>query len=71
MPAPLLEQGRLVRPPPTLIWMGLASMLDGPVLMMASFVRMRVVCVPLGSVPCEEPKMRPMGAGKVPVILFC
>ena len=70
-PAPLLEQGGLVRPPPTLIWMGLASVLDGPLLMMASFAGTRVVCVPLGSVPCEESKMRPVGACKVHVILFC
>ena len=70
-PAPLLEQGGLVRPPPTLIWMGLASVLDGPLLMMASFAGTHVVCVPLGSVPCEESKTRPVGACKVPVILSC
>ena len=46
-----------------------ASVLDGPLLMMASFAGSRVVCVPLGSVPCEESKTRPMGACKVPVIL--
>ena len=45
-------------------------MLDGPLLMMASFVAMHVVCVFLGSVSCEEPKARPVGACKVPVILF-
>ena len=70
-PAPLLEQGGLVRPPPTLIWMGLAPVLDGPLLMMASFAGARIVSVPLGSVPCEESKTRPVGACKVPVILFC
>ena len=67
---PLLEQGGLVRPSPTLIWMGLAPVPDGPLLMMASFAGVRVVIVLLGSVPCEESKTRPMGACKVPVILF-
>ena len=70
-PAPLLEQGGLVRPPPTLIWMGLAPVLDGPLLMMASSAGAHVVSVPLGSIPCEESKSRPVGACKVPVILFC
>ena len=70
-PAPLLEQGGLVRPPPTLIWMGLVPVLDGPLLMMASFSGTRVVCVPLGSVPYEESKTCPLGACKVRVILFC
>ena len=70
-PAPLLEQGGLIRPPPTLIWTGLAPVLDGPLLMMASFLGARVVSVLLGSVPCEESKTRPVGACKVPVILFC
>ena len=70
-PAPLLEQGGLVRPPPTLIWMGLAPVLDSPLLMMASSAGVRVVSVPLGSVPCEESKTHPVGACKVPVILFC
>ena len=68
---PLLEQGRLVRLPPTLIWMELVPVLDGPLLMMASFAGARVVSVLLGSVPCEESKTRPVGACKVPVILFC
>ena len=54
-----------------LIWMGLALVLDGPLLMMASFAGARVVSVPLGSIPCEESKTRPVGACKVPVILFC
>ena len=67
---PLLEQGGLVRPSPTLIWMGLAPVLKGPLLMMASFAGARVVSVLLGSVPCEESKMRPVGACKVHVILF-
>ena len=70
-PAPLLEQGGLVRPSPPLIWMGLASVLDGPLLMMASFAGAHVVSVLLGSVPCEESKTRPVGACKVSVILFC
>ena len=60
-PVPLLEQGGLVRPSLTLIWMGLASVLDGPLLMMASFAGTRVVCVPLGSVPCEESESAPRG----------
>ena len=68
---PLLEQGGLVRPPLTLIWMGLAPVLDGPLLMMASSAGVRVVSVLLGSVPCEESKTRLVGACKVPVILFC
>src|SRR4051812_31790776 len=50
--------------------MGLALVLDGPLLMMASFAGARVVSVPLGSVPCEESKSRPAGACKVFVILF-
>ena len=45
-------------------------MLDDPLLMMASFAGARVVSVPLGSVPCEESKTRPMGACKMLVILF-
>ena len=68
---PLLEQGGLVKLSPTLIWMGLAPVLDGPLLMMASFAGARVVSVLLGSVPCEESKTHPMGACKVPMILFC
>ena len=51
--------------------MGLAPVLDGPLLMMAYFAGVRVVSVLLGSVPCEESKTRPVGACKVPVILFC
>ena len=70
-PAPLLEQGGLVRSSPTLIWMGLAPVLDGPLLMIASPAVAHVVSVPLGYVPCEESKTRPVGACKVPVILFC
>ena len=50
--------------------MGLAPVLDGPLLMMASSTGARVVSVPLGSVPCEESKTRPVGACKVHVILF-
>ena len=68
---PPSEQGGLVRLLPPLIWMGLAPVLDGPLLMMASFAGARVVSVPLGFVPCEESKTRPVGACKVPVILFC
>ena len=68
---PLLEQGGLVRPLPTLIWMGLALVLDGPLLMMVSFAGARVVSVLFVSVPCEESKTRPVGACKVPVSLFC
>ena len=30
------EQGRSIRPPPSLIWMGLAPASRGPLLMMAS-----------------------------------
>ena len=43
----------------------------GPLLMMASFAGARVVSVLLGFIPCEESKTRPVGACKVPVILFC
>ena len=48
----------------------LASVLDGPLLMMASFAGAHVVSILLGSVPCEESKTRPMGACKMLVILF-
>ena len=50
--------------------MGLAPVLAGPLLMMASSAGARVASVPLGSVPCEESKTRPVGACKVPVICF-
>ena len=70
-PAPLLEQGGFVRLSPPLIWMGLAPVLDGPLLMMASFAGAHVVSVLLGSVPCEESKTCPVGACKVRVIIFC
>ena len=68
---PPLEQGGLVRTSPTLIWMGLAPVLDDPLLMMASFAGARVVSILLGFIPYEESKTRPVGACKVPVILFC
>ena len=44
--APCSERGSCVQPPTPLIWMGLASMLGSPLLMMVSLAAVQAISVP-------------------------